>query len=136
MVPVAMIEHKTPGLTQLADPGELPGRQFRVTVYHNALANAYPMLGGAFEIHTLLFTLAPGAASDASLASLRTFNGLSAADQTAHPLGVTEGPRTLEVDLVGADEGNPHYRNDMGVLIATTDPADLIHATLGQIPRT
>ena len=122
MVPVAVIEHKTPGITQFADPGELPGRQFKVTVFHNALANAYPNLGGAFEIHTLLFTLAPEAAADRSLSSLTAFNALSAADQTAHPLGLTEGPRTLRVDLVGADEGNPRYRNDMGVLIAADDP--------------
>ena len=123
MVPVATIEHKTPGLTQFADPGELPGRQFRVIVYHNALANAYPNLGGAFEIHTLLFTLAPGAATDASLASLTAFNALSVADQMLHPLGVTEGPRTLRADLVGADEGNPRYRDDAGVLITADDPA-------------
>ena len=122
-VPVATIEHKTPGLTQFADPGELPGRQFRVIVYHNALANAYPNLGGAFEIHTLLFTLAPGAATDASLASLTAFNALSVADQLLHPLGVTEGPKTLRADLVGADEGNPRYRDDAGVLITADDPA-------------
>ena len=130
MVPVATIEHKTPGLTQLADPGELPGRQFKVTVYHNALANAYPNLGGAFEIHTLLFTLQPGAAADASLASLTAFNALSVADQLLHPLGVTEGPKTLRVDLVGADEGNPRYRDDAGALITTvTDPADATRET-------
>ena len=101
----------------------------------NALANAYPNLGGAFEIHTLYFTLARFAAADASLAALEKFRKAERYPPGHDDAGelkdihidpqLSGGPVFLRADLVGADEGNPRYRNDDGALIApVTDPAD------------
>ena len=70
-MPVASLKFKTPRITQVQDPGELPGRQFTLTIHNHALQNAYNVAtGGAgadcadaaalqgFEIHYLLITLA------------------------------------------------------------------------------
>ena len=118
-VPVATIEHKTPGATFIADPGELPGRQFRVTVNHLALENAYPGSGGSFEIHKLLFNLRKEAAAESSLDAITKLRK----EGTALPLsGYGDGNR-LFAELVGADEGNPHYRTTTGNLdITVLDP--------------
>ena len=70
IVPVAILKFKTPRITQVQDPGELPGRQFTLTIHNHALQNAYNVAtGGDFEIHYLLITLAHDAADDASLAT-------------------------------------------------------------------
>ena len=68
---LAILAFKTPRVTPVQDPGELPGQQFLLIIKNSALQNAYDTLrGGAFEIHTLLFQLKHGAVEDASL-SLR-----------------------------------------------------------------
>ena len=67
-VPVASLKFKTPRITEVQDPGELPGRQFTLTIHNRVLQNAYNVAtGGAgtvgdnngqgFEIHYLLVTL-------------------------------------------------------------------------------
>ena len=64
MISVAVLKFKTPRITQIQDPGELPGRQFTLTILNTALENAYNeatggelMISEGFEIHYLLVTL-------------------------------------------------------------------------------
>ena len=40
-IPLAILKFKTPRITQVQDPGELPGRQFTLTIDNRALGNAY-----------------------------------------------------------------------------------------------
>ena len=114
-VPVASLKFKTPRVTEIKDPGELPGRQFTLTIHNYALQNAYNVAtGGDFEIHYLLVTLAHDAADDASLATRQALRRLEGADPDADPSDVSvgnhsDGPHFIRVDLVEKDEGNPKY---------------------------
>ena len=120
IVPVAILKFKTPRVTQIQDPGELPGRQFTLTIHNYALQNAYNVAtGGAgvaegvegFEIHYLLITLTHAAAEDASLAA-RQAERLSDPNAAAADLFVADhsnGPHFIRVDLVEKDEGDPKY---------------------------
>ena len=118
--PIAILKFKTPRVTQIQDPGELPGRQFTLTIDNRALQNAYNVAtGGAqvgpddaitaqgFEIHHLLITLVHGAAQDASIGAVTTLrqDPLNA-DKALHH---SAGPKFIRVDLVDADEGLPIY---------------------------
>ena len=120
IVPVAQLKFKTPRITQIQDPGELPGRQFTLTLYNEALQNAYnAATGGAvagaaegFEIHYLLITLNHAAAEDASLAT-RQAQRLLDPEADASDVSVgnhSNGPHFIRVDLVEADEGDPNYQ--------------------------
>ena len=114
-VPVASLKFKTPRVTEIKDPGELPGRQFTLTIHNYALQNAYNVAtGGDFEIHYLLVTLAHDAADDASLATRQALRRLEGADPDADPSDVSvgnhsDGPHFIRVDLVEKDEGDPKY---------------------------
>ena len=124
-MPVASLKFKTPRTTEIQDPGELPGRQFTLTIHNAALQNAYNVAtGGAgtagentaqgFEIHYLLITLNHAAAEDASLAT-RQAARLSDPTVKAEDLFTAEhsnGPHFIRVDLVEADEGDPQYQQD------------------------
>ena len=112
-VPVASLKFKTPRITQVQDPGELPGRQFTLTIHNRVLQNAYDeATGGEFEIHYLLITLNHAAADDASLAT-RQAQRLSDPTVKAEDLFTAEhsnGPHFIRVDLVEKDEGDPNYQ--------------------------
>ena len=114
-MPVASLKFKTPRVTEIKDPGELPGRQFTLTIHNYALQNAYNVAtGGDFEIHYLLVTLAHDAADDASLATRQALRRLEGADPDADPSDVSvgnhsDGPHFIRVDLVEKDEGDPKY---------------------------
>ena len=109
---VIILKFKTPRVTQIQDPGELPGRQFTMTINNTALGNAYNLqTGGPFEIHYLLITLNHAAADDASLAT-RQAQRLSDPTVKAEDLFTaahSNGPHFIRVDLVEADEGDPMY---------------------------
>ena len=103
--PLAALQFRTPQAVNVADPGELPGRQFRLEVFYEALANAYDdTTGGELEIHTLLFQLKHNAVVDASLGIRQDFLTDDKAD-IAH----NSGPVLLRVDLVNDDEGDAEY---------------------------
>ena len=110
---LAVLKFKTPRITQIQDPGELPGRQFTLTIDNSTLQNAYnEATGGAFEIHYLLITLNHAAAADASLAT-RQAQRLSDPTVKAEDLFTAEhsnGPHFIRVDLVEKDEGDPQYQ--------------------------
>ena len=119
-VPVASLKFKTPRITEIQDPGELPGRQFTLTIHNHALQNAYNVAtGGDFEIHYLLKVLRShlhthAAAEDASLA---TRQAARLADPTVKKEDLftaehSNGPHFIRVDLVEADEGDPKYQQD------------------------
>ena len=124
-IPIANLKFKTPRLTQVLDPGELPGRQFTLTINNHALQNAYnAATGGAFEIHHLLLTLKHGAATDASIEALTKFRRLSPADQAKadNKLAHSNGPHFIRVDLVEKDEGDPKYdKIQSGTLTAAVE---------------
>ena len=102
---IASLEFRTPQAVNVADPGELPGRQFRLEVFYEALANAYDeSTGGELEIHTLLFQLGHNKVVDASLGIRQDFLTDDKAD-IAH----NSGPILLRVDLVNDDEGLAQY---------------------------
>ena len=104
---IATLAFSTPQTVNIADPGELPGQQFRLTIDYEALENAYDTTtGGPFEIHTLLFTLAKGAVNDASIAALSKYRKDPKADNEPD---TSKGPKFLQVDLVNEDEGDAHY---------------------------
>ena len=113
IVPVASLKFKTPRITQIQDPGELPGRQFTLTIHNHALQSAYNVAtGGQFEIHYLLVTLKHAAAEDASLAT-RQAARLSDPTVKAEDLFTaahSNGPHFIRVDLVEKDEGDPNYQ--------------------------
>ena len=120
--PVAVLSFRTPQAINVADPGELPGRQFRLNVHYGVLAHAYDVAtGGAFEIHTLLFQLKHKAVVDASLGIRQDFLIDDKAD-IAHNVG----PILLRVDLVNDDEGLAQY--------ATIDDADTATAVGEGVP--
>ena len=107
VVPVASLKFKTPRVTEVLDPGELPGRQFTLTIHNRVLQNAYNVAtGGQFEIHYLLIQLAHGAAVDASIET-RTAALIDA--EGDHEIAHSAGPKFIRVDLVEADEGLPMY---------------------------
>ena len=110
-VRVATLSYRTPQAVNIADPGELPGRQFRLSVNYNVLIDAYPE---EFEIHTLLFQLAHGAVVDASLAIRQDV--LSGKDDVK--IFHSEGPKFLRVDLVDDDEGDARYARLTGASTA------------------
>ena len=109
IVAVATLKFKTPRVTQIQDPGELPGRQFTLTLNNVALQNAYLAagLGGPFEIHHLLITLKHEAAKDASIGAVTALrlDPTNADKALAH----SNGPHFIRVDLVEKDEGLPLY---------------------------
>ena len=125
-MPVASLKFKTPRVTQIQDPGELPGRQFTLTIHNRVLQNAYNVAtGGEFEIHYLLVTLKHDAADDASLATRQALRRLEGADPDADPSDVSvgnhsDGPHFIRVDLVEADEGDPKYKK---IVSGSLDPA-------------
>ena len=108
---VATLSYRTPQAVNIADPGELPGRQFRLSVDYDVLIDAYPE---EFEIHTLLFQLAHGAVIDASLAIRQDV--LSGKDNVK--IFHSEGPKFLRVDLVDDDEGDARYARLTGASTA------------------
>ena len=119
---IASLEFRTPQAVNVADPGELPGRQFRLEVFYEALANAYDeSTGGELEIHTLLFQLGHNKVADASLGIRQDFLTDDKAD-IAH----NSGPILLRVDLVHDDEGLAQY--------ATIDDADTATAVDAGVP--
>ena len=123
IVPVASLKFKTPRITQVQDPGELPGRQFTLTIDNHALQNAYNVAtGGEFEIHYLLISLKHAAAEDASLA---TRQAARLADPTVKAEDLftaahSNGPHFIRVDLVEADEGDPKYQK---IVSGSLEPA-------------
>ena len=125
VVPIAQLKFKTPRVTQIQDPGELPGRQFTLTIHNHALQNAYNVAtGGQFEIHYLLITLKHNAAEDASFAALSKWRGASAEDQKKADfiLDHSNGPHVIRVDLVEKDEGDPKYSKIVsGGLVSAAD---------------
>ena len=103
--PIASLEYRTPQRINVRDPGELPGRQFRLEIFYEALQNAYSSAqGGGFEIHTILVQLGHDVVDDASLGIRQDFLADDAAT-IAH----NEGPKLLRVDLVNDDEGLAQY---------------------------
>ena len=129
-VPVASLKFKTPRITQVQDPGELPGRQFTLTIHNYALQNAYNVAtGGQFEIHYLLVTLNHAAAADASLATRQAQRLVGGADPEADPSDVSvgnhsDGPHFIRVDLVEADEGDPMYQKIVSGALVPADAAN------------
>ena len=112
-VPIAVLAFSTPQAINVADPGELPGRQFRLTLDYDVLQDAYnEITGGPFEIHTLFFTLAKGAVADASIAAIEKYRKDPKDDNKPD---TSKGPKFIRVDLVDDDEGNAHYATVTGV---------------------
>ena len=112
IVPVALLKFKTPRVTEIKDPGELPGRQFTLTIHNYALQNAYNVAtGGDFEIHYLLIQLAHAAADDASLATRQAqlLSDPTVKEADLFVAGHSNGPHFIRVDLVEKDEGDPKY---------------------------
>ena len=115
-LPVATLAFSTPQAINVADPGELPGRQFRLTVDYEVLANAYnDATGGEFEIHTLFFTLNKAAVADASIAAIEKYRKDPKDDNEPD---TSKGPKFIRVDLVNDDEGNAHYASITGTTTA------------------
>ncbi|MCG9131441.1 lamin tail domain-containing protein [Candidatus Poribacteria bacterium] len=111
--PFAVLAFSTPQAINVADPGELPGQQFRLTIKYGVLKLAYNALtGGQFEIHTLFFTLAKGAVSDASIAAIEKYRKDPKEDNEPD---TSAGPKFMRVDLVDDDEGNAQYARITGV---------------------
>ena len=112
--PIASLEFSTPQVVNVRDPGELPGQQFRLEIFYEALRNAYDATtGGEFEIHTLLIQLGHNKVVDASLGIRQDFLADDKAD-IAH----NEGPKLLRVDLVDEDEGDARYARITGATSA------------------
>ena len=111
-VPIATLAFSTPQAINVADPGELPGQQFRLTVNYDVLEEAYNVAtGGPFEIHTLFFTLNKGAVADSSIAVIEKYRKDPKEDNKPD---TSKGPKFLRVDLVDDDEGNAHYAKVTG----------------------
>ena len=111
-VPIATLAFSTPQAINIADPGELPGQQFRLTLDYDVLRNAYDATtGGSFEIHTLFFTLKKGAVADSSIAAIEKYRKDPKAENAPD---TSKGPKFLRVDLVDDDEGNAHYARVTG----------------------
>ena len=114
-VQAGTLAFRTPQAVNIADPGELPGRQFRLTVNYEVLSNAYnTATGGSFEIHTLLFQLHHKAVVDASLGFRQDVLAGKPDLKTFH----SDGPVLLRVDLVHDDEGDARYARLTGTTTA------------------
>ena len=123
-LPIATLAFSTPQAVNIADPGELPGQQFRLNVDFEVLQNAYNITtGGPFEIHTLFFTLAKAAVKDASIAAIEKYRKDPKADNEPD---TSKGPKFMRVDLVNDDEGSANYAYITGtssVMAASTSSA-------------
>ena len=114
--PLATLAFSTPQAINIADPGELPGRQFRLTVDYEVLESAYnAATGGPFEIHTLFFTLKKAAVADSSIAAIEKYRKDPKDDNKPD---TSKGPKFMRVDLVDDDEGNAHYATVTGAMSA------------------
>ena len=120
-----IIKHKNPA-GRVA--GELPSKEFLIQIDQSELENVYAPQGRGggvdpevgLEIHTLLFSIAPGSVEEAGQAAI---TALLKGDHLH--LHTNTRSNVLEVNMVDDDEGDPNYDQIRGTsVVAITDVAD------------